>query len=171
MRRTSTTISIALHALRALMLSAPLAPGAHAVEVEAGPIHTEIDARTRCPALCADTGGLKWDGKWRATSNNHAVCICLPPPNPAVPPLIRYDNTTFSGGDLPNGRAPATSFALCGDQCLADPRCVAYTWSADGMCQRKEGRITLTPGAATSGYLPDRGTTPPRALVPASPDK
>ena len=165
---TRTTIHATVHALRAVAASLMLATCAHAIEIEAGPIHTEIDARTRCPAICEAARGLKWDGKWRVVSDTSALCSCLPTVNPAAPPVIRYEQTDFRGGDLPNGRAPAPSFALCGDQCLADARCVAYTWSpVDAMCSRKDGSAVRMPGQGTSGYLSERGVTPPPGAASA----
>ena len=73
------------------------------------------EARARCPAVCEDARGLKWDGRWREVSVHSALCSCLPVVNPSTPPVIRQERTEFVGGDLPNGRTLAASFALCGD--------------------------------------------------------
>lgn len=46
------------------------------VDVPAGPIWNNKDARIKCPAVCTAAGG-KWNGHWRTTIWGKAsVCAC-----------------------------------------------------------------------------------------------
>ena len=47
-----------------------------AVDVPAGPIWNNNDAKVKCPAVCAAAGGT-WDGNWHTTIEGKAsVCSC-----------------------------------------------------------------------------------------------
>lgn len=52
------------------------ANAAFAVDVPAGPIWNNDDAKVKCPAVCIAAGGT-WDGNWHTTIEGRAsVCNC-----------------------------------------------------------------------------------------------
>ncbi|MDF5710641.1 MAG: mannan-binding lectin [Nostoc sp. S4] len=53
-----------------------LSSRAFALDVKAGPIWNNDDAKVKCPVACAAVGG-KWDGNWRTTVwGKESVCSC-----------------------------------------------------------------------------------------------
>jgi hypothetical protein len=144
---------------------------AFAVEIEAGPIWADMDAQRKCPQVCSGAGG-QWKGQWRTTQPGRmSVCDCTgvsPPPPVILPyrppsgtgPVIRYEKTEFVGNDI--GRDTSATFDRCASVCLADPRCVAFSYGTAGTCDKKSavGNIKETM-FATSGYLSARGAPPP----------
>ena len=49
---------------------------APAVDVPAGPIWNNDDAKVKCPAVCTAAGG-RWNGNWRTViPNQSSVCGC-----------------------------------------------------------------------------------------------
>jgi Mannan-binding protein len=51
-------------------------PAADGVDVPAGPIWNNDDARTKCPAVCTAAGG-SWNGHWRTViPGRSSVCGC-----------------------------------------------------------------------------------------------
>lgn len=166
--------------LLALLAAASLQP-ARAAEYEAGPIWSNDDAEGKCPNVCS-RAGLAWDGGWRTIAYSRSVCNCvgssaIPPAYPVPPqyppgyvgqpPVIRYDNTDFTFGDLPGGRSNARSFEDCANQCLAEPRCIAFTLSPARTCYKKSstGNVQRVSGA-TSGFIAARGVAPPPLNAP-----
>jgi len=48
----------------------------HRVDIEAGPIWDNGDARVKCPAVCSRHGGM-WKGDWTTTvAGQMSVCGC-----------------------------------------------------------------------------------------------
>jgi len=146
---------------------------ARAVEIEAGPIWNDMDAQSKCPRVCGANGG-QWKGQWRTTEPGRmSLCDCsgarpAPPPSYAGP-VIRYDNTAFMSNDLGIG-TPASSFDNCAAQCLADSRCVAFTYSRPGTCAIKSGVGMISQSMfATSGFVSSRGSAPPMPSSAAPP--
>lgn len=176
--------------LRWMLLAAGLCVslGAHAVDLEAGSIWSNGDARGKCPRICGDRG-YGWDGNWHITGINRAVCSCkvgfVPPlqgqGRPGEPvyqgPVVRYDRTDLVANDLPNGRVNARSFEDCAQKCLGDRKCVAVTYNTAGSCYKKSGVGQRQENAsAISGVITARGVAPelpqgaaPGAAMPAMP--
>ena len=157
---------------------------ASAIELEAGPIGSDEDARGKCPVVCARNANLAWTGNWRTTVPNvMSVCNCEAgtmqytppgyapapyPPQAANVQVIRYDNTDFVGNDLPGGSTHAASFDDCAAQCSAEFACAAFTYHAQlNKCYRKAAAANATAAPEViSGMLSGRVRTPQFIMRP-----
>ena len=61
-----------LYAFASLFLTLGLSGVANAVDVEAGPIWNDADAKKKCPQVCSS---LEWNGQWSTTQEGQmSVC-------------------------------------------------------------------------------------------------
>ncbi|MCK6513187.1 mannan-binding lectin [Myxococcota bacterium] len=59
-----------------LMTFSPAA-SAQVIEVKAGPLRTDAQARVTCPGMCKKVS-REWNGQWRVLPAGMAVCSCAP---------------------------------------------------------------------------------------------
>lgn len=160
-----TTSAIRLGLLAVLMT---LASMARAVDVEAGPIWNHDDAKAKCPNVCVRAGGV-WDGNWRTTRPDMSVCSCSDAKGSGGVQggVVRYENTDFPYGDLPDGRSDARSFEDCANQCIANTACIAFTYSPGASCYKKSSTgQPMSVQGAVSGVIAGRGVAPPSQNAP-----
>ena len=69
--RISVGRSFAFAGVLAVLAAAP----ASAVDIQAGPIFSNMDAQNKCPGVCQRSNGRTWDGNWRTTEPGRmSVC-------------------------------------------------------------------------------------------------
>lgn len=183
---TSRLVSLIATGLLLLAGAVRAAP----VQVDVDTIWDDNDARGKCTQAC-QAKNLYWTGQ-RGTkgfvTQHYCVCDSRRPPEPERPaaiivmpqatpgapamavvgsPIVRYDNTDFMFNDIE--RISTRSFDECGSACLADRRCVAFTYSQAGSCYKKSGTSQIQHSSfATSGFIASRGSPPPVAAAPAA---
>ena len=55
----------------------PVSPQGNSQWAEAGPLFNNMDAQSKCPGVCQQRGGRKWDGNWKTTQPGRmSVCSC-----------------------------------------------------------------------------------------------
>lgn len=59
---------------------------ARAVDIQAGPIFSNIDAQGKCPNVCRQNGNSRWTGQWHTIQGTGtSVCDCDVPARPVTP--------------------------------------------------------------------------------------
>ena len=73
----STVVENEMSIVEVELPTAPTGPSSYTMDVPAGPIWNNDDAKIKCPVVCASYGGT-WNGQWRTVvEGKMSVCGCI----------------------------------------------------------------------------------------------